>query len=217
MKSFKIKYTLLFILLFNILNANEEIKYIDLTILGAVIAPTKIDKTTWDRGVIKIDNASSNLISEMITTGIPVSSIMNTIGNSAAKGTAAPDVIGYIQLLGKTLKSVSNIAWTPIALATKNYAITKNSYTPMFNAGYKNWPLYKDNRFRIVLLDADMFDSDDAIGTIELTYDDVMNAIKIGKTTWINVSEQGSNQLLFIQISASESSSKKSFIDGYRY
>lgn len=216
MKSFKIKFALLFILIFNILNANEEIKYINLTILGAVIAPTKIDKTTWDKGGVKIDNASSNLISEMLTTGIPVSSIMNTIGNSAAKGTAAPDVIGYIQLVGTTLKNISNIAWTPIALATKKYSLSKNSYTPSFNAGYKNWPLFKENRFRIVLLDADLFD-DDPIATIELTYDDVMNAIEAGKTTWINVSEQGMNQLLFIQISASESSSKKSFIDGYKY
>ncbi|RXJ79343.1 hypothetical protein [Arcobacter sp. F2176] len=216
MKSFKIKYTLFFILIFNILNANEEIKYINLTVLGAVIAPTKIDKTTWDKGGIKIDNASSNLISEMLTTGIPVSSIMNTIGNNAAKGTAAPDVIGYIQLIGSSLKNISNIAWTPIVLATKSYALSKDSYTPSFNAGYKNWPLFKENRFRIVLWDADLFD-DDPIATVELTYNDVMNAIKVGKTTWINVAEQGNNQLLFIQISASESSSKKSFIDGYKY
>jgi|TARA_R110002033_G_scaffold165821_1_gene203881 hypothetical protein len=86
----------------------------------------------------------------------------------------------------------------------------------MFNAGYKNWPLYKENRFRISLWDADLF-KNDPIATVELTYNDEMNAIKVEKTTWINVAEQGNNQLLFIQISASESSSKKSFIDGYKY
>lgn len=220
MKKFKVLVLLLLLVISNQLNAKDEIKYIDLTILGAVIAPNKIDRTTWDAtSSFKVDSATTGLLIDTIgmsTTGIPVSKVLNTIGNNAAKGSAAPDVIGYVELEGTSLKKISNIAWTKVALATKANK-TKNSYTPMFNAGYRNWPLFKENRFRITLKDADLFD-DDPIGTVELTYDDIIKAIEKGKSTWVDVTEQGGNQLLLIQISASYGNSNyQAFIDGYKY
>ena len=89
----------------------------------------------------------------------------------------------------------------PIALATKKKK-SQDSYTPDFNTEYLSWPIYENTRFRIKLFDADLF-RNDPIGTIEITSQDIVNAIKEKKPLWINVSQQSVKQLLYIQISAS--------------
>lgn len=183
----------------------EEALTVDFTILGALIAPTKVNGKTWDASS-GIDKTSSGMIAEMVMpgSGFAASAVISEVSKVAAQGIAAPDIIGYITQTGPTTRSLANIAGTRMALATKQFNFSRDSYTPTFQTGYSGWPVFKDTRFQIKLWDADIR-NDDPVGTVELTQSDIQEAIMNGKPTWINVSDQSMNQVLFIQITASKS------------
>lgn len=196
--------------------AEEPIR-INLTFLGAVIGPTKENGAPWD-GPARIDTRTLSTVQNLMApgSGMASSAIINTVSQLARQGTAAPDVIGYVEQIGSTIRDLANTAGIPIALATKQN-MTRDSYTPQFSVTYEGWPIFKDSRFQIHLWDADLFNND-AIGVVEITYNDIMQAIKNGKTTWIKVSDQSFNQVLFIQISADKAlSNTQAKIDGYRF
>lgn len=206
----------LFFLISTFVYAQEPIK-VNFTVLGAVIGPVKINGKSWDVGRA-VDPSASGLIAELMApgSGALVSSVVNTVSQVAANGTAAPDVVGYIQQVGPTTRYLSKISGTPIELAGKR-TLARDSYTPNFQAGYSGWPIFIGTRFRIHLWDLD-FQNHDTIAAVEITYDDIMSAIKHGKTKWIKVADQSNNQLLYIQISASSSLEyTKPSINGYRF
>lgn len=208
-KSKKVFKCLLIMLFFqtlfstNIL-ASEKPLFVNFTILGAVVGPTKINGRKWDASFSTFTSVAP-ILTEMMLPGssFATSSVINLIAKSAPKGGAAPDVIGYIHQTGPTLKSLTKIAGTLLTLSSRK-KLTKNSYFPSFSTGYIGWPIYKNTRFRIKLLDKD-FRDDDHIGTVEINIDDIKKAIKAGKPIWINVSEQSMNQLLFISLTATKS------------
>lgn len=190
---------------------------IDFEILSALIGPTKVNGASWDspKG---IDNASASLLSEMLMpgSGVAASAVISTVSNVAAKGAAAPDVIGYIRQKSTTTRQLAKIAGTPLALAIRRQK-TQDSYTPRFYASYQGWPIYEDARFQIQLWDADV-SFDDQIATVELTYDDIQEALEAGKPTWINVADQSLRQLLYVQISVTESHERTpAKMNGYQW
>lgn len=190
---------------------------VDFRILGAVIAPTKYNGAPWD-GLGRADTSAMSKVSSMMApgSGLVSSQVIAAIGDLASQGNAAPDVIGYLRQVGVTTKYLASVAGTPMALATKT-SMTHNSYTPAFDTGYMGWPIFKETTFEIRLWDADLTQNDD-IATVEITYKDIMAAIKHGKSIWLNVSDQGLGQLLYIHITASKSiEGERPRFYGYRW
>ena len=196
--------------------AEEPLK-VNFTVLSALIGPTKVNGKTWDPSA-GFDTTSSSIITEMVVPGAGVfaSTVISAMSRVAAQGQAAPDVIGFIVQTGITTTNLKKIAFIPMKLAnTRN--ISRDSYTPRFQTGYSGWPIFKDTRFQIQLWDFDMIDPD-PIGVIELTYENIIEAIEKGKPIWINVAEQSMNQLLFVQITASFSlKSTAPKMNGYKW
>lgn len=180
-----------------------EPQFVNFTVLSAIIAPTKMNGSNWDAHFI-FSGGAAQALGDLILpgSGLLTAAVIQSISDSSKKGTVAPDAIGYIQQIGPTLKNLANIAGTRLILADKK-TISKDSYMPHFDTGYSGWPIFKDTRFRIYLFDMDI-KNNDHIGTVEITFNDIMLAIQHGKSVWINVADQGNNQLLYIQISATK-------------
>lgn len=177
----------------------QEVQKVDIAFLGALIAPTKHDSRTWD-ATFGFKKVPTQNLASLLMPGVAQATIVQTILEGAPKGSVAPDVIGTIKQVGETSKGYESIASTPIGLATR-LTVTRDSYTPVFTTEYQSWPIFKTTRFRIRLWDKDLSDND-AIGTVEITPDDIQKAIDAGTPVWINVADQSQNQLLYIQISA---------------
>jgi len=211
------KYCVVFVLLANTVFAKDKLMYVDFTILGAFVGPTKVNGKSWDAS-FKINKSMGTLVSDMIMpgSGFLTSSMIGAVGSAAPKGKAAPDVIGYIKQTGPTIKKLVKVAGTPLVLASK-YNLSKDNYLPNFETGYSGWPIFKDTRFRIQLWDKDLMDHDN-IGSVEITYDDILLAIEKGKATWIKVADQSMNQLLYISVTARKSlKNTRPKMNGYRW
>lgn len=195
----------------------EQPQYVNFTILGAVVGPTKINGATWD-ATFRANSKTSGLLSDFVLPGSGelTSSAIQVISQVSKHGTAAPDVIGNVVQTGPTVRTLTNVAGIRMTLADKR-RLTKDSYMPEFDTGYSGWPIYKDTRFRIQLWDKDAIRSDN-IATVELTYDDIMLAIKRGKPVWINVADQSMKQLLYVEITATKALTNQSpKMEGYRW
>lgn len=177
----------------------------DITFLGAVIGPTKLNGKPWDASYDTKKSIGAGL-STLLSSAVPHKKIIDTVLAGAPKGSGAPDIIGSIQQVGPSYPGLEEAAKAPIALADKK-TITKNGYTPIFTTEYKAWPMYSNTRFRIRLWDKDMMQND-FIGTVEVTTEDIQKAITAGQAIYINVSNQSQNQILYIQISAIQSGAK---------
>lgn len=204
----KLSNLMLFIAIWTVQNpvafaAQDQREKIHLEILGAVIGPTKINGKPWDGVTIKSNTKASSLISSMLNRGQAATAVISFVMNNAGQGFNAPDVVGFIQPIGpKPL--ASKYLKRLLRLAT-NSTMTRNSHTPYLSARYLHWTIWPTTRFRITLYDVDVNDHD-LIGTVELTYGDIMKAVTNGKITYINVSSQSAgNQILYIKVSARRS------------
>ena len=66
--------------------------------------------------------------------------------------------------------------------------------------GWVDIPFSTSLRVRVSLSDSDVL-LDDTVGTAEIGYADLLEALAVGKTVPIGVADQTSNQLLFVDIS----------------
>lgn len=182
----------------------EEYKKVEIQFLSALIGPSKVNGKSWDT-TNAVSSSGMSVISEMILpgSGIPVKSVISAVNTIAAQGAAAPDIVGYVVQTGPTTRELAPYAGIPLALATPRNK-TQDSYTPRFYAGYSGWPIFEDTRFQLQMWDKDLVNNDQ-VAVIEIGKKEIEEAIKEGKPTWINVSDQSMNQVLFILISASES------------
>ena len=195
----------------------EEPAKLDIEFLSALVAPSKVNGNSWDSKAT-INGAAAAVVSEMLLpgSGTTASSVVSAVANSAPKGAAAPDVIGYVVQKGPTTRSLANVAGIPIALALRSQK-TQDSYTPRFYAGYQGWPVYPETRFQIQLWDADLI-NDDQIAVVELSYKQLMSAAEEGKPTWVKVADQSMNQLLYVLVSVSKSlEATMPKMSGYRW
>lgn len=186
--------------------AEEEPIYYNISIMGAVVGPTKIGNQKWDSGFGTLKGIVP-LASIALPGILPLSSnLISNILDKAPTGASAPDVFGFVQIVGPTTNDALKVLSKPIQLATQQ-SLTKNSYTPSLFAEYQSWPIFKDTRIRIELWDKDLAEND-LIGKVELNVKDLDLAIKEEKPVYIKVADQSQNQLLYIQISVTKSTSK---------
>ena len=189
----------------SVARASEPVK-VDIEILSALIGPTKVNGSPWDAkfGFGGVATGAAGIISDMVApgSGVLASKVVSAVTSAAPKGSASPDVIGYVVQKGTTTRALAPYAGTPLALATRHQK-TQDSYTPRFNTSYSSWPIFANTRFQIHLWDADI-NNDDSIAVVELNREMIIDALDEGPV-WVNVAEQSMNQLLYVQISVSKS------------
>lgn len=187
------------------------------SILGALVGPTKIDGKPWDSS-LRLGSAASAAIGELGLPGTSAltASLIGSIANQAPQGKAAPDVVGYVRLEGTTTRNLASAGGTNLALADRRM-MTRDSYTPRFYVTYQGWTFFPDNRLRVHLWDRDL-QNHDSIAVVEITYQDIIKAIEVGKPIWVNVADQSLKQLLYVQISASKAPpNTRPELRAYRY
>jgi len=187
----------------------------NISILGAVIGPSKWNGDPWD-GAGKRNPKAFKAIGKIVNAGnASVPAVIKKVEKLAPTG-RAPDVFGYVTTYGPTTTALSDTAATRFTLATKHSA-RRNTYHPRFNVSYDGWPVYKHTQFRIVLWDADR-SRNEAIGVVNISYADVKNAVAAGKPIWVNVYKRSQGQIICIQIKASKAPPNAvAKVDGDKY
>jgi len=195
--------------------ANTALK-VNLSIMGAVVGPTKWTGAPWD-GRGKADPKAVKAVRKLMQGGGEVAAAIARIKELAPKGAAsAPDVTGYVIYTGPTSRELAQIASTRLALAPKHEPM-ENNYQPRFDVGYRGWPVYRHSLFRLVLWDADRSHAE-PMGVVKIRYRDIARAVESGKPTWVNVARQSYNQILFVEIRASKAAPGVSAkLDGAKY
>jgi len=186
----------------------------NVSILGAVIAPTRWTGAPWD-GPAKRNPKTVAAVRKLMKGAAPAE-VIRGAGKLAPKGKAAPDVFGYVAVYGPTTRKLAHMAATRFALATMRDA-KHNTYTPQFNVSYNGWPVYKHTQFRLVLWDAD-HSVNEQIGVVNVSYRDVANAVAAGKPVWVNVYRRSQTQILYVRIRASKAAPDAAAkVDGQKF
>jgi hypothetical protein len=172
-------------------------RLVTVKIIDAVIAPGKQDGTDWD-GVGTVDPAVAHAVSEALVAPTPLAGVLAALANPALAAVDKPDPYGSAQL------TVYGMLTEQVPLETRDGAIP-NTFTPTWPRAwhYQNIPIDTDVRIGIDLWDADLVDAD-PIGHAEINSNDLDAALTAQEKLEVQVSDQTSDQLLFIGISVVE-------------
>ncbi len=176
-------------------------------ILNALIGPCKADGTKWD-GIGHCDKKAQSQMTQLTSQQVvgavlknfnlygQAAAIMQGMGGSILSKEEKPDPFGTVEVCtDNEFHPDLKHNFFPKGV------FLKDTYTPDFpNYEFKQIPLNKGTRLRITLWDKDLT-KDDFIGKAELTYDDLVAALKAGKIFQVMVADQTQNQLLFVGIS----------------
>jgi mRNA interferase MazF len=174
-------------------------RFATVLIEDAVIGPGKVDHSAWDPGVAVPDQVFTDLATALGAAN-PVAAALSVLGgpllNGAISASQKPDVYGTMRMDG--FGTIGTELW----LAAREER-TEDSFTPAFPSprGYKDIPIDADVRLRVHLVDADLLDSDDEVGIAVVNAADMRAALAAQKKYQVQVSNQTSNQILFIGIS----------------
>jgi hypothetical protein len=165
---------------------------VTILITSATIAPFKADRTEWDSASTVSGDLAKELISALDGTD-PFDAVISYLGSTAVttevSGYDKPDPEGNAYLW-------ANGAWGDgIPLAA-----IQDTFTPSWNDGWQHVSLTPSLRVEVVLDDQDLVNND-PIGSVQLSYSDLVSALQAGKIYQVNVATQGQNQLLFVGIS----------------
>lgn len=198
------------------LGAQEEPLKVNIIITAVAIGPSRFDGNPWDKSNNTPDTPPTNTTASDSKVDTRPELAIQALLETAPAGRAAPDVVGYVVQAGATRTELAAYAGIPLALASTDNLIP-NSYTPRFRTGYSGWPLYAQSRLRIRLWDRDRR-VHQHIGMVEINYEHILDALKAGVPTWINVAEQSNNQLLYVQLSVSKAAEHaRPRMYGYRF
>jgi hypothetical protein len=160
-------------------------------LVGAFLGPTKTSGKPWDG--MSLDSDTGELaknVSKAMKLAAPELAVAGFLGKQLNWASSAPDVVGTAELF------VDGVSRGAIPIS-----ISQDSLTPTWE--YVQWTMVDLNRarVRITLRDSDLT-SDDDIGTVELTPDDLRAASRAGNVHLVRVDGQTSSQILFIKLSA---------------
>lgn len=174
-------------------------------VVGATIAPVKTSGKDWDGTKIspELGAAVAALATggASILTGAEGGDATAELLNAGSQGSAAPDVIGYVRLVGPSRPALSQAAGVPMALGTAERKV-QDSYTPTFvyNAEYQNWPFLEGSRLEVSLWDADLTQHD-PIGVAQVPVSALKAARDKGTIYEFPVADQTSGQVVSIRLS----------------
>jgi len=152
----------------------------------------------WD-GSGKVDSAALKAVITAlgVTTGgtaAAAAAVASALANYANSAYEPPDPFGTATIVAGLPSG------TPPSVATIQLPAKQDTYTPNWGIGWKNLPLNGNLKISVFLQDEDYVNHDD-IGTAQLGYADILQALKSGQVHQIQVNKQTNNQLLFIGIS----------------
>ncbi len=204
--------------------ASDAAEYVTIRFVGAQIGPGKAGGSNWD-GTGNISPEAAEAMLAVATQGASLSAAgaagtaSSVALNAAVQGTAAPDVIGSVRVVGPTRTDLAKTAGTWMALATPAQKV-EDSYTPTFTyqMEYQNWPVYEDTRFELSLWDGDL-SQNDPIGVVQISKTNIDAALAKGSILEVPVGDQSSGQIVSVKISVMHGSSavKDAKMNGYKY
>jgi hypothetical protein len=156
------------------------------SIVGALVAPTKIDGRPWDGMGDPTELVQA--VGGLLADSSPYAAIAGAMAGPAAAALDKPDVGGAAELYmdGRVF-------------GVGAFAKVQDSFTPQWST--VTW----DNvelplaRVRLTLWDRDLVE-DDPIGIVEISSDDLMTAASVGNVFPVRVDSQNA-QVLFVAVS----------------
>jgi hypothetical protein len=166
-----------------------EPAFVRVSIIGALIAPSKTDGRTWD-GPGRVPIETTNKVVSALAAANPYAAVAGVVANLAMSTLDKPDPYGYAELLGPGLAGSVELPMSYIDTLTPSWQ----------GADFIQVPLRSGARIRITLIDKDL-SHDDPIGTVELSNRDLREALEAGNIVPVRVAEQSNSQILFINVS----------------
>jgi hypothetical protein len=170
---------------------------VTVSMVEATVAPFDEKGRDWDGGGPVAAQLVSGLTSAMAGGGKrkegekKAAAVIGFVAQAAARGISAPDPKGWAE-----------VQYPGAPPARVRLSETSNSLRPHFaNARWTGVVLHDDTRLRIHLEDDDPIGSNELIGTAELNYDDLVDALESQKIWQVAVADQTHNQLLYVGIS----------------
>jgi len=174
---------------------------VNIALIDATVGPGTAQGKAWDgpgQVSIEVMQAVSQLLArapargkaaEAARTGAVVAEITAAIASSIAP----PDPRGQVELL--------------VGGSSRRLPLPErhDTFRPTWSGvSFDQVPLVEGLRLRVQLFDADDIGSDDPIGTAELTYEDIVEALAHEQVVQIRVDRQTQGQLLFLGLSITE-------------
>lgn len=171
---------------------------VNIALIDATVAPGTAQGKSWDGpGLVSIEvmQGVSKLLARIPARGrvedaTKTGAVVAEIGAAIAASIAPPDPKGQADLL---------VAGTSRRLSLPE---RHDTFHPTWSGiTFDQVPLVEGLRLRVQLFDADDIGSDDPIGTAELTYEDIVEALSYEQVVQLRVDNQTNGQLLFLGIS----------------
>jgi hypothetical protein len=153
----------------------------DIELVSVTVAPTKLDGRAWD---------DVRLADALLVIATP------SVATIASVDPLRPGLVLLAELLRKELSasSLPDPFGTATLVSDEGPRVVKlakqsNTCEPQFLAEWRDVKLARSTSIRLELRDADVLRAD-ALGTVELTYDDLATAARAGELTSIAVSDR---------------------------
>ncbi|MCU0687983.1 MAG: hypothetical protein MUF34_38020 [Polyangiaceae bacterium] len=167
-----------------------------ITVVDATIAPYRANGEAWDgfgRAPLSLVQTLGRVLAppgrppEGPALGAAVATLL---AEAALSGLEAPDPGGWAELYAGGFPR-------RLALPTRN-----NTLRPLWDrVEWVGVPFRRDLRMRLSLEDVDDFSANEAVGIVELGYDDLARAYESGQIYQVRLAERSSNQWLFVGVS----------------
>lgn len=180
---------------------------VDITFYGVVLAPRPASASGYDSGcgvtladLKKVKDAAvaaAKLFKDPTVTAIAMAAKLLPIEKAlqAVVGkTCKPDAFGTIKLLpsGKSFE-------------LKSGSTADNTFTPSWKGVvFKGVKLANTVNLTLALEEYDPIGSNDPIGAVKITHDDLLKALKIGKIVPVPTATQGNGNILFVSMSVDQ-------------
>ena len=165
---------------------------------GAVLGPCKYDNTPWDGTCSIGPEVAKGLVSALADVS-PYTAVLSYLSgpvvSTAITATCKPDPFGTAMIFAGGSWELEQ----PIVEESDTF-VSGTKTTSGAPLGWVDIPFSTSLRVRVSLSDSDVL-LDDTVGTAEIGYADLLEALAVGKTVPIGVADQTSNQLLFVDIS----------------
>lgn len=179
---------------------------VQITLIGAQVAPGKSDGTQWDgTGKLKPEQVTKTqqLVQLAVQAaaaaanppGAAMTAAAKLLGDLAMPAVAKPDVFGWVEWQPQGVGVTVRLDLAPRSKPIREYSVTWRNPVVLPSADWNS-----RMRMRITLRDKDVV-NDDAIGTVELNTDHIRYAWSQQKVTSILVADQSTGQLLAVRIS----------------
>jgi len=174
--------------------AEETPQRVSIQIVGATIAPSRVDGSKW-LGFGKAKAAQVSKVMDALLMAEPHVAVINALAQVAMSTSDKPIPYGVVDV-ATAGKFHTN--------ARKGFGDSRqHSFTPFFgNINYQDIPLDYGTRIEVRMWNYHPIEKRniDPIGVAEINSDDLKKALDSQKIYQLNVSDQTQNQLLFIAI-----------------